>query len=106
LIQKHDNGGPPSRNGAGPDKPGQPTVRSAKGAQVELVISDRLDALERALGTVRRRQMKLQVHSLARRDGELVLVFHAEPGAPLPDRWLAELAALVDVRQVNVADVK
>jgi hypothetical protein len=50
--------------------------------------------------------MRLQVHSLVRRDGELVLVFRAEPGAPLPDRWLAELAALVDVRQVNVADLK
>jgi hypothetical protein len=106
VIQKHDNGGPPARNGAGPDKPGQPAVRAAKGARIELVISDRLDALERALGTVRRRQMTLQVHSLTRRDGELVLVFHAAPGAALPDRWLAELAALVDVRQVNVADVK
>ena len=106
MIQKPQNGGPPSRNGAGPDRPGQPAARSSQGAQVELVISDRLDALERAIGTVRRRQMTLHVQSLVRRDGQLVLVFRAEPGAALPDRWLAELAALVDVREVNVAETK
>ena len=94
MIQKSDNGGSPSKNGSGHDKGGK---------QIELVITDRLDALERALGTVRRRGMTFQVHSLVRRGGDLVLVFRAEPGAALPERWLAELAALVDVRQVNVS---
>jgi hypothetical protein len=114
VIKKGDNGGPPSKNGTGPEKPAEPDpkagmqsrTQSRKGSQVELVITDRLDALERALGTVRRRQMTLQVHSLVRRDGELVLVFRADAGAVLHERWLAELAALVDVRQVNVAELK
>ena len=97
MIQKGDNGGPPSKNGANPD-------RGAR--QIELVITDRLDALERALGTVRRRGMTFKVHSLLRRGSELVLVLRSDAGAVLPYRWLAELAALVDVRQVNVADVK
>jgi hypothetical protein len=56
VIQKSDNGGSPSKNGAGHEKGGR---------QIELVITDRLDALERALGTVRRRQMTFQVQSLA-----------------------------------------
>jgi len=101
VIQKSDNGGSPSKNGAAPDKGGESAP--GKGSQIELVITDRLDALERALGTVRRRGMTFQVHSLVRRGGDLVLVFRAEAGAALPDRWLAELAALVDVRQVNVS---
>jgi len=97
VIQKSDNGGSPSKNGAGHEKGGR---------QIELVITDRLDALERALGTVRRRQMTFQVQSLARRDGELVLVFRADADAALPDRWLAELAALVDVSKVTVTEAK
>ena len=110
MIRKQDNGGPPARNGGSPEKSPEKTAplssrTPSRGAQVELVLSDRLDALERALGTVRRRQMTLQVQSLQRRNGELVLVFRAEPGASLPDRWLAELAALIDVRQVNVAEL-
>jgi hypothetical protein len=96
MIKGSGNGGPPSKNG-GSDK-------ADEGPQVELVLCDRLDALERALGTVRRRQMTLTIQSLARRgDAELVLTVRADPGKPLPERWLAELAALVDVRQVNVA---
>jgi hypothetical protein len=106
VISKGDNGGPPSRNGASPEKPAESGPESGTGAEIELVISDRLDALERALGTVRRRGMTFKVHSLARRGGELVLVFRADAGAVLPDRWLAELAALVDVRQVKVAEEK
>lgn len=98
---KGQNGGSPSKNGGAPEQPAEPEG----GPQIELVISDRLDALERALGTVRRRQMSFKVHSLVRRGGELVLVFRAEAGAPVPDRWLAELAALVDVRTVNVSDL-
>ena len=98
MMLKNPNGGSPSKNGAGADKPGD------SGTQVEIVLCDRLDALERALGTVRRRMMTLSVQSLSRRgDGELVLTFRAEAGKPLHERWLAELAALVDVRQVNVA---
>ena len=87
----------PSSNGSYPEKP------KHDGPQIVLVLNDRLDALERALGTVRRRGMGVQVHSLTRRGGELVLKFRAAPGATVHDRWLAELAALVDVRQVNVA---
>lgn len=99
MTHEAPNGGPPSRNGkGGPEKAVQPG-----GSEIEIVLCDRLDALERALGTVRRRGMGLQVHSLARRDGELVLVFRADPGATVHERWLAELGALVDVRQVNVA---
>ena len=102
---KGSNGGSPSRNGGDPDKDkGKEKEPPPKGSsQIELVITDRLDALERALGTVRRRGMSFQIQSLARRDGELVLVFRADPGAAIHDRWLAELAALVDVHQVNVA---
>ena len=70
--------------------------------ELTIVIDDRLDALERALGTVRRRGMKFKVFSLARRDDRLVLVLRAEPDVPVPDRWIAELEALVDVKQVNV----
>lgn len=73
------------------------------GARVELVITDRIDALERALGTVRRRGMTLKVFALARRGGELVLELRGAAGAPLPDRWLAELGELVDVKHVKVA---
>ena len=44
-----------------------------------LLVSDRLDALERLLGTVRRRGMSLEIHSLARKEDHLVLVFRAAP---------------------------
>ena len=78
-------------------------VDELNGPEVELVITDRIDALERALGTVRRRQMTLKVFSLARRgDDELVLTLKGKQGVVLPDRWIAELGALVDVRQVKV----
>jgi hypothetical protein len=96
MIKGSSNGGSPSKNG-GSDK-------TEAGPKVELILCDRLDALERALGTVRRRQMTFTIQSLARHgDAELVLTFRADPGKPVPERWLAELAALVDVRQVNVA---
>lgn len=84
-----NNGGPPSENDATPE--------------VLIVLSDRLDALERAIGTVRRRGMSLKVFSLSRRDDELVLTLRGDVGTTVPDRWLAELDALVDVRQVKVA---
>ena len=96
MMLKGQNGGSPSKNGSAEQEP-------KGGSEIELVLTDRLDALERALGTVRRRGMSMQVHSLARRGGELVLKFRAEPGAIVHERWLAELAALVDVHQVNVA---
>jgi hypothetical protein len=67
-----------------------------------LVLSDRLDALERAIGTVRRRGMALKVLSVASKSGELVLVLRGDPGASIPRRWIAELGALVDVRQISV----
>ena len=70
---------------------------------VVIVLIDRLDALERAIGTVRRRGMALEVFSLSRQDDELVLTLRGDGGATIPDRWLAELGALVDVRQVKVA---
>jgi len=90
MIQNESsNGGPPSKSGPSPE--------------VVIVLSDRLDALERALGTVRRRGMSLKVFSLSRRDDELVLTLRGDSGSTIPDRWLAELGALVDVRQVNVA---
>jgi acetolactate synthase regulatory subunit len=79
----------PSENGATPE--------------VVIVLSDRLDALERAFGTVRRRGMSLKVFSLSRRDDELVITLRGDVGATVPDRWLAELDALVDVRQVKVS---
>ena len=91
-----------------PEKNGKhaPSGRAAdepNGPQVEIVLVDRLDALERALGTVRRRQMTLQIHSLARRaPDELVVTFRGTGSVALPDRWIAELGALVDVRQVKV----
>lgn len=96
---KNPNGGTPSKNG-GAGKPAE------AGPQVELFLCDRLDALERALGTVRRRGMTMSIQSLVRRGDELVLTFRVEAGKPLHDRWLAELAALVDVRKVNVAAAK
>jgi acetolactate synthase regulatory subunit len=86
------NGAKPSRNGTNP-----------AGAEVTLMVNDRLDALERLLGTVRRRGMTLRIHSLARKDDHLVLVFRADSNAPVPERWIAELGALVDVRNVQVA---
>lgn len=98
MMIKGTAGSPPSKNGGGGEK------RSEGGPEIELFLCDRLDALERALGTVRRRGMTFSVQSLERKDGELVLVFRAEPGKPLHERWLAELAALFDVRQVNVAN--
>ena len=89
IPTESNNGGPPSKNCAGPE--------------VVIVLSDRMDALERALGTVRRRGMSLKVFSLSRRGDELVLTLRGDGGATVPDRWLAELDALVDVRQVKVA---
>ena len=95
------NGGKPSKNGTGPQpKAGEP----AGGApEVTLLVNDRLDALERLLGTVRRRGMSFKIHSLVRKDDHLVLVFRAAPNAVIPERWIAELGSLVDVRQVQVA---
>ena len=91
MIQSESsNGGPPSKSGPS--------------SEVVIVLSDRLDALERALGTVRRRGMSLRVFSLSRLDDELVLTLRGDVGATVPDRWLAELGALVDVRQVKVAE--
>lgn len=84
-------------NGAGPEN-------SQPGAEVVIVLSDRLDALERALGTVRRRGMSLKVFSLSRRGDELVLTLRGDDGTAVPDRWIAELGALIDVRQVKVAE--
>jgi acetolactate synthase regulatory subunit len=95
IAREGDNGGRPSRKGARPEK-------AQAGPEVVLVLSDRLDALERLLGTVRRRGMTLGVFSLTRRNDELVLTLRADSGAALPDRWIAELGALVDVRQVKV----
>ena len=89
IPTESNNGGPPSKSGPSPE--------------VVVVLSDRMDALERALGTVRRRGMSLKVFSLSRRDDELVLTLRGDSGATVPDRWLAELDALVDVRQVKVA---
>ena len=113
MMLKGQNGGSPSKNGSHDKEPPQkggaetsPHGTSSRGGpdtEIEIVLTDRLDALERALGTVRRRGMTMQVHSLGRRGGELVLKFRAEAGATVHERWLAELAALVDVRQVNVA---
>ena len=58
----------PSKNGTGPQpKAGEPG-EGAPGPEVTLLVADRLDALERLLGTVRRRGMSLRIHSLARKD--------------------------------------
>jgi len=76
-----------------------------QGPELTLVVADRLDALERTLGTVRRRGMTLKIHSLARSDDHLVLVFRAASEVAIPDRWIAELGALVDVKQVRVVGV-
>ena len=88
----------PSKNGT---NPGSETAAGVP--EVTLLVNDRLDALERLLGTVRRRGMSFKIHSLVRKDDHLVLVFRAEPNAVIPDRWIAELGALVDVRKVQVA---
>jgi hypothetical protein len=99
-----DNGTKPSKNGTGPEpKAGEPAGEGAPGPEVTLLVNDRLDALERLLGTVRRRQMTLRIHSLTRKEDHLVLVFRAEPNAVIPERWIAELGTLVDVRTVQVA---
>ena len=92
------NGAKPSKNGANPV--GDPVTGAP---EVTLLVNDRLDALERLLGTVRRRGMSFKIHSLVRKDDHLVVVFRAEPSAVIPDRWIAELGALVDVRKVQVA---
>jgi hypothetical protein len=89
----------PSKNGTNPAGEAAPAV-----AEVTLLVNDRLDALERLLGTVRRRGMSFKIHSLVRKDDHLVLVFRAEPNTVIPDRWIAELGGLVDVRRVQVAD--
>lgn len=94
------NGGSPSRNGTAPEADAEVT-----GPRVTLLVADRLDALERTLGTVRRRGMCLKIHSLVRREDRLQLVFRAAPEAVIPERWIAELAALVDVDEVEVAGV-
>lgn len=101
------NTGPPSDNGAGPvggpdENSRAEASRRASIPEITLVIDDRLDALERTLGTVRRRGMKLEVSSLVRRQDHLVLVFRAAPDAMVPNRWIAELEALVDVKKVDV----
>lgn len=69
--------------------------------EVHLVVADRLDALERAVGTIRRRRMTLALDSVHRRDSALHLIFRAEPGTLIRARWLAELADLEDVREVR-----
>ena len=90
MIQSESsNGAPPSKSGPSPE--------------VVVVLSDRLDALERAIGTVRRRGMSLEVFSVSRQDDELVLTLRGDVGTTVPDRWLAELGTLVDVRQVKMA---
>jgi acetolactate synthase regulatory subunit len=89
-------GGPPARSD------GVPEGVLPAGPEVVLVLVDRLDALERALGTVRRRGMSLKVLTLSRWGDELILVLRGGTGAPVPDRWVAELGALVDVRHVRV----
>lgn len=91
----------PEKNGKHAQN-GRP-AEELNGPEVEIVLVDRLDALERALGTVRRRQMTLKIFSLARKGSdELVLTLRGTEGVVLPDRWIAELGALVDVRQVKV----
>ena len=95
--------GRPSEKAAGPEK--RATAEARSGPEVTLFINDRLDAIERALGTVRRRQMTLRIASLTRRADDLVLVFRADQGARIPQRWIAELSALVDVRQVRVRGI-
>ncbi len=100
IAPDSKNGGLPSKNGGGPEKDLE-KGKSHDGPEVILTIADRLDALERAIGTVRRRGMTLRVHSLARQGGELVLVLRAETGAFVPERWIAELAALVDVSTIK-----
>lgn len=90
------NGGSPSKNGRASESALPP------GPEVVLVVTDRLDALERALGTVRRRGMALKVLSLNRRGDELELVLRGATGMPVPDRWIAELGTLVDVRHIRV----
>ncbi len=108
MTSPDGQNGRPSENGTGPDR-GQEKVPDKKlggtptGPEVTLLINDRLDALERAVGTVRRRQMSLRISSLTRRDDHLVLVFCADVGSVIPERWVAELGALVDVRSVDVA---
>jgi hypothetical protein len=97
IAPDSKNGRAHSTNGASPD------IEGLNGPEVEIVIADRIDALERALGTVRRRMMTLKVFSLSRRGGEFVLTLRGDEGVVLPDRWIAELGALVDVRQVKVA---
>jgi acetolactate synthase regulatory subunit len=82
---------------------GAPTSKSGPSPEVVVVLSDRLDALERAIGTVRRRGMSLEVFSVSRQDDELVLTLRGDVGTTVPDRWLAELDTLVDVRQVKMA---
>jgi hypothetical protein len=47
--------------------------------------------------------MSLAVFSLFRQDDDLVLTLRGDGGATIPDRWLEELVALMDVRQVKVA---
>ena len=96
MIAPEGRNGKLSKNGGGPGK-------EHAGPQVELVITDRIDALERALGTVRRRGMTLKVYSVSRRGDDLVLTLRGDAGVVVPDRWIAELGALVDVRQVKVA---
>ncbi len=93
---------PENKNGKHAQNGGQPE-KELNGPEVEIVIADRIDALERALGTVRRRMMTLKVFSLSRRGGELVLTLRGDEGVVLPDRWISELGALVDVRQIKVA---
>ena len=113
MTPESMNGGAPSTNGGGPegspkkgaeDGMAKPTGHAAAPPEVTLLIEDRLDALERALGTVRRRGMGLKVFSLARESDQLVLVFRADPDRAVLDRWIAELGALVDVRQVRVSE--
>ena len=102
TLPEGRSGKVPSRNGGSPERLESP---AHDGPEVVLTINDRLDALERALGTVRRRGMSLKVFSLVRRDEQLVLVLRADAGAPVPERWIAELGQLVDVRQIKVSGI-
>ena len=99
---------PEGKNGGGPSKNGG-SEKSAEaphdGPEVVLVLCDRLDALERLVGTVRRRGMTLRVHSLVRRGEDLVMVLRADRGVAVPDRWIAELGALHDVSEIKVTGI-
>lgn len=77
------------------------TRSEARRPEVVLVVRDKAGALERVFGTMRRRRMALQTISMARFGEDLVIVLRSEASS-VPDRWLAELEGLWDVRDVRV----